>query len=101
MSQLTNCQRQRMVVHDLMDHTVESCEIMIRPRDKVAEPVGVAAEAEVGCDGGGGAGEEDDALEPVGDFAGAGADAAPVVGALLEEVAVPGSLAPHVISFRS
>ena len=59
--------------------------------------MGVAAEAEVGGDGGGGAGEEDDALEPVGDFAGSGADAAPVVGALLEEVAVLGRLAPHVV----
>ena len=68
--------------------------------DKVADPLGVAAEAEVGGDGGRGAGEDDDALEPVGDLAGAGADAAaPVVDALLEEeVAVVRRVAVHVSS---
>ena len=40
----------------------------IHAGDKVADPIGVAAEAEVGGDGGRGAREEDDALEPVGNL---------------------------------
>ena len=41
----------------------------IHAGDKVADPVGVAPEAEVGGDGGRRHGEEDDALEPVGHLA--------------------------------